>query len=247
MIKKVLTAAAFISGLNFAAQAQDYSVFANPVDSTTAGTPVKTPEMENYPYIELVNHLTNITNSPISINWKVVSVSIPNDWKVVGMCDNNTCYSDELILNGTNTPPPTSPIAPAGNSLFDLRIYVPVTGTSGTGIVKARTNTLGQADTLVFIVNKTGTSVSTIKLDDKRVSLYPNPATGILQVFVDKNLGANSISIMNITGAQSLVAAAAKGKEVTHLDIHALAAGMYTVRINDVNGNTITTRKFVKK
>jgi hypothetical protein len=246
MFKKVLTTA-FISGLAFASQAQDYTVFANPVDSTTNGTPVKTPEMEGYPYIELANHLTNITSSPITINWKVVSVSIPGDWKVVGLCDNNTCYSEEPILNGTNTPPATSPIAPAGNSLFDLRVYAPITGANGTGTVKVRTNTLSQVDTLVFIINKTATGISTIKLDDKRVSLYPNPATNMLQVYTDKALNPQSISIVNITGVQNIATSIEKGKEVTNIDINALATGMYMVKVIDANGQMITTRKFVKK
>lgn len=246
MFKKVLTAAAFISGLTFAAQAQDYTVFANPVDSTTTGTPVKTSEMENYPYLELANHLTNITAGPLTINWKVVSVSIPSDWKVVGMCDNNTCYSDSLIAYGINTPPPTSPIPAGGTSLFDLRIYAPMSGTSGTGIVKARTYTLGQVDTLVFIVNKTATSISTIQLDDKRVSLYPNPATSTLQVYADKTLNPKTISIIGVTGVQNRSIAVEKGKEVTNVDINALATGMYMVRVTDVNGKIITSRKFTK-
>jgi hypothetical protein len=247
MFKKVLTTAAFISGLAFTSQAQDYTVFKNPVDTTTSGTPVKTQQMENYPYLELANHVTNITGNPITISWKVVSVAIPSDWKVVGMCDNNTCYSDPLIVNGTNTPPPTSPIAAGGNSLFDLRIYAPKSGVSGTGTVKVRTNTLSQTDTLVFIVNKTATSISTIQLDDKRVSLYPNPATNTLQVYTDKTLNPESISIVNITGVQNITTSVEKGKEVTNIDINTLASGMYMVKVTDTKGRMITARKFVKK
>lgn len=246
MFKKVLTTA-FITGLAFASQAQDYTAFANPVDSTTNGTPVKTPEMEGYPYIELANHLTNITSSPLTVNWKIVSVSIPGDWKVVGLCDNNTCYSDDAILNGTSTPPPTSPIAPGGNSLFDLRVYAPITGANGTGTVKVRTYTLSQVDTLVFIVNKTPTGISAIQLDDKRVSLYPNPATSMLQVYADKALNPQSISIVNIAGVQSITASIEKGKEVTSININTLATGMYMVKVMDANGQMITTRKFTKK
>lgn len=248
MFKKLLTIATIVvAGSTVPAFAQDYSVFANPVDSTTGGTPVKTPEMEGYPYIELANHLTNITQSPVVIKWKVISVQIPSDWKVVGICDNNTCYSDDAVINGVSEPPPTQAIVPGGQSLFDLRMYAPYTASNGTGTVKIRTNTLSQVDTLIFIVNKTPTGISIIQADDKRVSLYPNPATNNLHIVADKALNAKSISIVSINGAQAMNIAVKAGTETTDVNINSLATGNYMVRINDASGNVITTRKFVKK
>lgn len=246
MFKKLLTVAALISGITFAAQAQDFSVFANPVDSTTSGTPVKTSEMEGYPYIELANHLTNVSSDSILVSWSVVSVAIPTDWLLVGICDNINCFGDAATLGGAVHQ--TKKFGAGKQCLFDARVYAPITGANGTGTVKVAVNTLGQTDTLVFIVNKTPTSVHTILLDDKRVSLYPNPATSQLQVYADKVLNPAQITVYGINGAQSsLNIPVIKGTEVTNIDINNFAAGIYMVRVTDATGKVITTRKFTKK
>jgi len=246
MFKKLLTVVTLITGFSLASKAQDYTVFANPVDSTTTGTPVKTPDMEGYPYIELVNHVTNITSNSLSITWKIISVEIPPDWKLVGICDNVNCFGDDNTLNGLQHT--TNPIAAGANGLFDARVYAPISGTVGTGTFKVRLSTLSQADTVVFRVNKTATGITTISMEDNRVSVYPNPAVGgAVKIFTSKELNASAISISNIAGQTVSTLKVAKGSELTDVNISELANGSYMINVSDDKGHLVTSRRLVIK
>jgi len=71
-----------------------------------------------------------------------------------------------------------------------------------------------------------------------QVSLYPNPATDVLNIEMTNEI--NSIEIYNIQG-QKVLSSTQK-----QINIAGLAAGMYMIRIQD-NENGIATKKFVKK
>jgi uncharacterized protein with FMN-binding domain len=212
--------------------------------------------------IDLTFHINNTAADPLIFKWKLLSDSTehPAGWLLTGICDNVICrspYSDFYYhIEQTSfaiAPGETDP----NKTLLEARIYAPVGSANGTGVFRVKLTAYNSSDanfanplqtkTVVFIVKKNVTGVATIEANDKRVTLYPNPATSALQVYADKNLNAQSISIMNISGAQSMITAIEKGKETTSININSLAKGIYTVRVTDANGNMITTRKFVKK
>jgi len=245
MLKKSIPVIALLTGFSLASQAQDYTVFTNLVDSVTTGTPVKTPSMESYPFIELVNHITNSTTSNLSINWRVVSVNIPADWKFTGMCDQGNCFADTNTLKG-DASHITEPIAPGANGLFEARVYAPVTGTNGIGTIKVRLSTLAQEDTVIFRVTKTPTGITAISQEDNRVAVYPNPvAGGAVKVFTSKALAASRISVSNIAGQTVLSINITRGSEQTDLNVSGLANGAYLIHISDDKGKLITSRRLV--
>jgi hypothetical protein len=212
--------------------------------------------------IDLSFHINNSSDSSLTFKWQLLSDSTehPAGWLLTGICDNVICRSpySAFYYHEEQT---SFPILPgetnANKTLLEARIYAPVGSADGIGVFRVKVRAFYSSDagfanplqtkTVVFIVKKNVTAIATIQADDKRVTLYPNPATNTLQVYADKNLNPQSISIMNISGAQSITTAVEKGKETTNININSLAAGIYTVRITDTNGNMITTRKFVKK
>ncbi|MFT4061855.1 MAG: T9SS type A sorting domain-containing protein [Edaphocola sp.] len=228
------------------ANAQTFTFTANPVDSTTTGTEVKTADMTDYPYVEVVTYIQNTSSSAFSANWKLVSdtTDYPSGWKLTGICDNVSCYavdSSWFINRPTKT---TMDIAVDGTSLLDVRVYAPYTAANGTGVFKIMVSTLEAVDTAVFILNKATTGISTINVTDKRVNLYPNPTSNNLIVYADKNLGAARLDVISLTGAR--VTTALVAKEVTTINTSEMAKGIYTVKVVDEKGNLITTRKFTK-
>ena len=71
------------------------------------------------------------------------------------------------------------------------------------------------------------------------VSIYPNPATTVLNVVAE---GYNTIEIVNLLG-QTVYAANATNS--TQINVNNLKNGVYFVRVNGENGTT--TQKFIKK
>lgn len=80
-----------------------------------------------------------------------------------------------------------------------------------------------------------------ISLDSRALSVYPNPATDVLNIDLGSNKVAESIEIVNLTG-QSVM----KSKAVEALDVSSLAPGVYIVRVKDADNVTHMTR-IVKK
>lgn len=212
--------------------------------------------------IDLTFHISNISGNTLRYKWQLLSDSTehPAGWVLTGICDNLICRSpySPFYYHVEQTSQPLLPGETDPNkTLFEARIYAPVGSADGIGVFRAKLVAYNNSDTafatplqsktVVYIVRKNVTSIATIQADDKRVNLYPNPATNTLQVYAEKTLNPQSISIMNISGAQTMITAVEKGKETTDININSLAAGLYTVRITDVHGNMITTRKFVKK
>jgi len=93
------------------------------------------------------------------------------------------------------------------------------------------------ADVSSLFTNNTLSSAD-FNQNNLQVSLYPNPATDVLNIEMANEI--NSIEIYNIQGQKVRTA------NQKQINISDLAAGLYMVRIQD-NDNGIATKKFVKK
>ena len=71
------------------------------------------------------------------------------------------------------------------------------------------------------------------------VSIYPNPATTVLNV---EAVGYNTIEIVNLLGQTVYAANATSNMQI---NVSNLNSGVYFVRLNGANGTT--TQKFIKK
>ena len=107
----------------------------------------------------------------------------------------------------------------------------------------SRMDVVGQADLGGTHLSITGEveGLGLVSLDSRALSVYPNPATDVLNIDLGSNKVAESIEIVNLTG-QSVM----KSKAVEALDVSSLAPGVYIVRVKDADNVTHMTR-IVKK
>jgi hypothetical protein len=96
---------------------------------------------------------------------------------------------------------------------------------------------LTDADALSLYTNNTLSSAD-FNQNNLQVSLYPNPATDMLNIEMANEI--NSIEIYNIQGQKVRTA------NQKQINISELASGLYMIRIQS-NDNAIATKKFVKK
>lgn len=80
-----------------------------------------------------------------------------------------------------------------------------------------------------------------VSLESQALSVYPNPATDVINVTMGDNKIAQTFEIVNLAG-QSVH----KGKAASSLDVSFLAPGVYVLRVKDNNNVTHMTR-IVKK
>jgi hypothetical protein len=141
------------------------------------------------------------------------------------------------------------PIGAGASSIMEARIYAPTDEPDGVGLFKVEISTAQQMDTLVFMLTKDSTTgIAAISLNDKRVSVYPNPASGSdLHVFIDAGLKATQATVYSIIGREQMSMPITANKELITFDVNRLPAGLYILRLTDAKGQTITSRKFSKK
>jgi hypothetical protein len=241
MFKKLLVAIALLSGVAVSSHAQNFTILASPIDST-----VHAADSDYQMYDILTN---SSTTDSLALTWQVISYSFPdnNTWKLTGMCDNNVCWGDTGTLNGSITRTAYK-IGPGKTCPFTAHFIVPAT--AGVGTVKLKINSLGQIDTLVWVLNSVPnqTGVSIIKMNDNHVTIYPNPSANANSVFVyaDKSLKATNVSVVNIVGQTVKTGSLSSTSEVTELSTSDLSKGSYFIKLIDSKGQTITTRKFIK-
>ncbi|WP_118972758.1 T9SS type A sorting domain-containing protein [Taibaiella koreensis] len=246
MIRKILSLGLLIGLTSVAAHAQDFLLKADTIKRETSGQmPPAGSSWDNY-CEKLFNYAFNKTTAPLPMTYQIVYKTLPIGWFIRGFCDNQTCrfQDDPAIASQTETAVMNVPVG--DSCLLEPWVAVPTDADNGVGVIRVRIKTANTTDTATYIINKGTSGVSTIAIKDKRVAIYPNPATNDLTIFTDKSLNASRVEILNIAGA-SQFAKAIGGVEAINMDIRALATGTYLVRVTDNNGAVITTRKFSKK
>jgi len=112
----------------------------------------------------------------------------------------------------------TASASPFDGTVDDLKIY---------------NYALSQADVSSLFTNNTLSSAD-FNQNNLQVSLYPNPATDVLNIEMTNEI--NSIEIYNIQGQKVRTA------NQKQINISDLAAGIYMVRIQDTENNTATKK-----
>lgn len=238
------------------ASAQDFEFDDNVITVVTDGVDLQNGEDRNNA-VTILNHFNNLKSGVLSgAKWQIVeafdnTVAPHLDWDVHSFCDNNLCYyGTGLIVAGSNPVAYNEfdfgDIVEGGRSDFKMQILVPKATADGTsGVVKVRAWTPNQDDTATFIATKSTTGINVLKLNDNRVSIFPNPSNGDFRIFVNKDLGANEVVVYNVLGAQ--VGRYAVKSEITDINNADLAAGNYLVKVLDTKGAAIATRKVTVK
>jgi hypothetical protein len=76
-----------------------------------------------------------------------------------------------------------------------------------------------------------------------KMSIFPNPAKGVLNVSIDDLQDNTTLKVYNVMG--KLVMQQQVGKAVTQINIAKLPSGVYMLNVND--GNSVKSMKFVKE
>ncbi len=199
--------------------------------------------------VHFYDTVTNLTNVPLHLKWRIIQADYPTfGWAISGICDNIECRSVTSInahLANPNFVDTFSVIGPNGWSQLQTYVYVTENADDGIGTVKVRVFNDNHSDTTTFVVIKTGTSINTIKLNDNRVSLFPNPGAGDMKVFVNKELNARELVVYNVIGTK--VASVSVEGEISTVNSANFASGNYFVKVIGQNGEVITSRKWLKQ
>lgn len=99
---------------------------------------------------------------------------------------------------------------------------------------------IGFGDVHVIMTITSEATAGTIELNSAALSVYPNPATDVINVAL-KNADVQSIEITNMAG-QNVFA----GKASNSVNVSFLPAGVYAVKVKDTTGKTHIS-KIVKK
>lgn len=217
--------------------------------TTTTGTTAGAGAGANWDddAIELVNHVNNLSQTtPITdLQWQIVQNldnSTTPGWFMYSFCDNFFC---DIAPNIPQTRQ-FLPIAERHYSDLKIKVAVPDSSPNGMqGVIKVRVWNAAQDDTAIYVATKGVTGVSVIKMNDNRVSIYPNPSvSGQVTVFANSSLKARALNVYNILGAR--VATHQLGGEVSLINVANYASGTYFFTLLDANGAILTSRKFVK-
>lgn len=81
--------------------------------------------------------------------------------------------------------------------------------------------------------------------DRYKISVYPNPASKVLNINVNGLTGNRSIRVFDVNG--KLVINQASAAPSTTLDVNTLKAGVYVIKVADAKGQVLHQSKFVKQ
>jgi len=126
------------------------------------------------------------------------------------------------------------------SDVFKLGLYADGSAGSFNGAIddlKIYNYALSQTEILNLYTNNTLSS-SDFSQNNLDVKLYPNPVRDILNIEIEKDI--QSIEVYNIQGQKIL------SSNQKQINVSDLAAGMYMVRIQDIDNN-IATKKIVIK
>lgn len=122
-------------------------------------------------------------------------------------------------------------------NLFCIKVTDEIAATAGTGVYSTWTI---KADDNPYYFSET-CALSTDRFNDKDVSIYPIPATEVLNIKT-KNFQINSIKIHNLQGQ---LVRHIKDYSNTSIDISELAKAMYIIHL--ASANRVIKKKFLKQ
>ena len=85
------------------------------------------------------------------------------------------------------------------------------------------------------------TSIDQVSINNNRLSIYPNPASGT--IIITSAINIEQVKITNVLGQTVFLSSVKYAEEKTTVDVSALPEGMYFVTVN--SGNESTTRKLI--
>lgn len=193
---------------------------------------------------------------PKSINWKVVASDFPADWLrsgEFGFCDDGLCYTnigDTFLWDKPKAKGRKLDFTYYGGSgpftCVLEKMHGKTVGCFYAAVQFTDIASGGTIDTITFVVcsNTLGILAAQSAANDDIV-LYPNPANNELNVLFGAYNDVKSMVVYNVIG-KAMNAWKVAGNSA-NLDITAMPAGIYFVKLYGSSGNVVATRKFTKQ
>lgn len=188
-----------------------------------------------------------INTGGTKLDWKVISSNFPSDWLSggTGLCDNKLCYNLNTLW--PSMVQKTSLAYTANDTgTIDMILALTSTFTPGCYYVTARVaNSPSGTDVATitwFVCWHVSAGVQNVNAPAE-VKVYPNPATTELTINCGQDM--THADVVDIFGAV-VKSVNIQGGNAT-VQLSDMAAGMYFVRVQDANGATAVTRKFIKQ
>lgn len=188
-------------------------------------------------------YIENTSMTDIHLKWSLLANTLPDLKWDFSLCDNGTCYSG---IPDSASFPVTKPGEKASLKLTIVFTEgVSKAGKGTTQFLVYNVNDVNDADTVTFVAD-VATGIFEIVPNDKKISIYPNPATDVINISsADLNLTKGNMSIYNALGAKvNDVILTPSGMNT--VSVNNLPAGVYYVRFQATTGE-VSTRSFLKK
>ncbi len=196
-----------------------------------------------------------VSPNPMRQNANNYRLSTRRFWTIQGVWDINTNASfrfepsttldSDLLQNGTDS----IMLLYRENPNAEWIEHPNYTKTSVAGLIFLRPNTLLAGD-YAFANGEMGLGVDkTERSRLKSSTIFPNPAQNSVNLQIQLRKRTNlQIVIINTAGQvfDSKKISLSSGKSMETLDISALAAGLYFIKIQDENGHTLDTHQLIK-
>ncbi len=188
------------------------------------------------------NDITSLSEDTIQIQWRVISHNFTTEWgENIGICDNNSCYTNtnNVLLDGNTFT--TAKIKPFGFCNFYLLLgFFGVS--SGTHFLTVEFKQDTTTTNATWVVRKIATNLNSQDLASSGISLYPNPAKNVL--YISSNSSSSKfVEIYNLSGQRivkkNLI------EQPSELSIGDLSPGLYFANFSDLEGNLLFSEKFV--
>lgn len=187
----------------------------------------------------------SMSASNITIQWKVLNLTLGAKWKFDAFCDNATCQADTAkgLTNGDTTF--TTFPAMSINFKADFIGDSALNNTQSVLSVEMKSGTTTKIGT--FIATKTIAGISTSFKSDPIVNIFPNPAQNYIDVVYSPSSDVKTIAIYNLIGKIVNVYKVTNASSA-HCEFPAdMPSGIYVARIADSKGAVIATRKITRQ
>lgn len=193
---------------------------------------------------------TNKLSSNLTLKWRALDLNLSPNWTFGGACDNIDCKTSGSIgsIPGSAFSMfTTNPMAPG--EVQDFKVIfngdAATNGSRATFLMEIDGG--GTTDTALFIAVKTPAGISTTVLQNKDITVFPNPANNYIDVVYNPSADVKNIEIFNLIGKR-IINYRVSSKTSARCEFNDdMPSGIYLLRVIDSKGQLVTTKKFTKQ
>lgn len=194
--------------------------------------------------LEMHATVTNNTDEEIQLKWVREVIDKPAAWRSQ-VCDNNTCYVEQVSTNYDPDNGVDEPVILGAGQSFELIFHVLPNQAAGVGEFRVAFFLIEDLETLletaVFMPTVSGVT-STTDIQKPRIKAFPNPAQDYLEL--TSNNVVDEIVMYNVVGRQVKTFQAQNGRKY---DIADLPDGLYLVSLLSDKTGMIKTFRLSKR